>query len=135
VLTDIRDSAELLEQKPRNGLILPRGRQRDLEQLRELDRRHPARNEIRSIVAFHRRRFCRPFFRVEAAYDPLQDIGTGHHALKRTVFVVHQPHVHRRVSQDRDDVSRIEGFRNDWRVINPVSQPTLPAVPRGGLSF
>src|SRR5229473_5328448 len=98
VLIDIRDSAELLEQKLRNGLILPRSRQRDLERLRELDRRHPARNEIRSIVAFHRRRFCRPFFRVEAAYDRLQYIGTGHHALKRTVFVVHQPHVHRRVS-------------------------------------
>lgn len=37
VLTDIRDSAELQEQKTRNGLILPRNRQRDLEQLRELD--------------------------------------------------------------------------------------------------
>src|ERR1700737_2871001 len=58
---------------------------------------------------------------METAYDRLQDVGAGHHALKRTVFVVHQTHMHGRIPEDRNDVSRIEGFWNDWRVPDQLS--------------
>ena len=105
----------MAEQETRNGLIVTGRRQRDLEQRRELDGRHPARDQIRAVVALHGRRFRRSLLGVKAADDRFQDVGAGHHALEHAVFVMNQPHMDRGVAQDRDDVPRIEEFGNDRR--------------------
>ena len=52
-IADIEYRAELLQQETGQGLVLPRRRQGDLEQRRELDGRHPAQDQIRAVAGLH----------------------------------------------------------------------------------
>jgi hypothetical protein len=66
------------------------------------------------------RRFRRSLLGVEAADDRLENVGAGHHALERAIFVMDQPHMDRGVAQDGNDVPRIQKFRNDRHRANQL---------------
>src|SRR4051812_1271496 len=114
------NAPELLEQVPGKGLIGPRSGKHDAEQFGKFDRGHPTRYQIRSIVALHESRLRWAFSGVKGADDRLQNIRARYDTLKNAVLVMDKTHMHGGVAQDRDNVSRIDGLRDDRSIPNQL---------------
>src|SRR5215216_734476 len=59
---------------------------------------------------------------MEGADNRFKDIRARHHTLENTILVVHQSHVDRRIAQDRNDISCIEGFWYYWSFSHQISE-------------
>src|SRR5215211_10170 len=118
-----RNFAELLKQKAGKRLIGPRDRKGNPKQVCGFDRRHPSRDQIRAIVALYRSRLGGPVFRMmKGADDRFKDVSTRYEPLENAILVVHQPHVNRRIAQDRNDISSIERFWYCRRFAHQISK-------------
>src|SRR5438874_2965874 len=117
-VANARNGPELLEQVAGKGLIGPRSGKHDAELFGKFDRRDPTRYQIGPIIALHEGRLRWAFFGVKGADDRLQNIGARYDTLKNSVLVMDKAHMHRGVPQDRDNVSRIEGLRDDRSIPN-----------------
>jgi hypothetical protein len=119
LVADFRNGAEFLQQEAGEGLVGPRRRQRDAEQVEfgagisprsGRSRRAPGEGLLR-----------RSFLGVKGADDRFQDIRARHHALEGAVFVMDEADMNRRVAQDRHHVARIDALRNEQRLADQLA--------------